>query len=67
LAGLGPAEAVEDGVGISRVANEGVSLVDRDLTAEDGRATPIAFLKDLMEVTTGAAAQAHRIGRCGGN
>ena len=39
-------EAVEDGVGISRVADEGVPFVDRDLTGEDGRATPIAFLKD---------------------
>jgi hypothetical protein len=47
-------EAVEDGVGISRVANEGVPLVDRDLSGEDGRATPIAFLEDLVEVTTGA-------------
>src|SRR5438045_8018953 len=50
-------EAVEDGVGISRVANEGVPLVDRDLTGEDGRATPIAFLEDLVEVTTGAGVE----------
>jgi hypothetical protein len=50
-------EAVEDGVGISRVADEGVPLVDRDLTCEDGRATPIAFLEDLVEVTTGAGVE----------
>ena len=51
-------EPVEDGVGISRVADEGVPFVDRDLTGEDGRATPIAFLEDLVEVTTGASPRA---------
>ena len=40
-------EPVEDGIGVSRVANEGVPFVDGDLTGEDGRATPIAFLEDL--------------------
>jgi hypothetical protein len=45
-------EAVEDGVGISRVADKGVPFVDGDLTGEDGRAVPIAFLEDLVEVTT---------------
>jgi hypothetical protein len=47
-------EGVEDGVGISRAANEGVPFVDRDLADEDGRAAPVAFLEDLVEVTTGA-------------
>src|SRR5690348_5739642 len=46
-------EAVEDGVGICWIANEGVPFVDGDLTGENGRATPIAFLEDLVEVTTG--------------
>jgi hypothetical protein len=46
-------EAVEDGIGISRVADEGVPFVDRDLAGEDGRAAPITFLEDLLEVTTG--------------
>ena len=46
-------EAVEDGVGICRVADKCVPFVDRDLTGEDGRAAPIAFLEDLVEVTTG--------------
>src|SRR5882724_2930277 len=50
-------EPVEDGVGISRIANEGVPFVDGDLTGEDGRATPIAFLEDLVEVTTGAGVE----------
>ena len=50
-------EAVEDGVGICRVADEGVPFVDGDLTGEDGRATPIAFLEDLVEVTTGTGVE----------
>src|SRR5207248_11070914 len=49
-------EAVEDGVGICRIA-EGVPFVDGDLAGEDGRATPIAFLEDLVEVTTGAGVE----------
>ena len=47
-------KAVEDGVGISRVADEGVPFVDGDLTGENGRAAPITLLEDLVEVTTGA-------------
>ena len=50
-------EPVEDGVGISRVANEGVPFVDRDLTGEDCRAAPIAFFEDLVEVTTGTGVE----------
>ena len=50
-------EAVEDGVGICRVADESVPFVDGDLTGEDGRATAIAFLEDLVEVTTGAGVE----------
>ena len=50
-------EPVKDGVGVSRVANEGVPFVDRDLTGKNGRATPIAFLEDLVEVTTGAGVE----------
>jgi hypothetical protein len=34
-----------------------VPLVDGDLTGEDGRVTPIAFLEDLVEVTTGAGVE----------
>jgi hypothetical protein len=50
-------EAVEDGVGICRVADEGVPFVDRDLAGEDGRAAPVAFLEDLVEITTAAAVE----------
>jgi hypothetical protein len=34
-------EAVQDGVGICRVADKGVPLVDGDLAGEDGRAAPV--------------------------
>ena len=50
-------EPIEDGVGISRVANEGVPFVDRDLAGEDGRAASIAVLEDLVEVTTGTGVE----------
>jgi hypothetical protein len=42
-------EAVEDGIGISRVADKGVPFVNGDLAGENGR----AFFEDLVEVTTG--------------
>ncbi len=50
-------EPVEDGVGISRVADKGVPFVDGDLAGEDGRAAPITVLEDLVEVTTGAGVE----------
>ena len=50
-------EAVEDGVGICRVADEGVPFVDGDLTGEDGRAAPIALLEDLVEIMTSAGVE----------
>src|SRR6202023_2936669 len=50
-------EAVENGIGISRVADKGVPFVDRDLAGEDGRAAPVAFLEDLVEVTTAVAVE----------
>ena len=50
-------QPIEDGVGISRVADEGVPFVDRNLAGEDGRATSVAFLEDLVEVTTGTGVE----------
>ena len=50
-------EAVEDGVGISRVADESVPFVDGDLAGEDGRAASIAFLEDFVEVTAGTSVE----------
>ena len=50
-------EAVENGVGIGRVADHGMPFVDRDLAGEDGRAAAVAILEDLVEVTTGAGVE----------
>ena len=50
-------DPVENGVGICRFANESVPFVDGDLTGENGRATPVAFLEDLVEVTTGTGVE----------
>ena len=50
-------QPIEDGVGISRVADEGVPFVDRNLAGEDGRATSVAFLEDFVEVTTGTGVE----------
>jgi hypothetical protein len=48
-------EAVEDGVGISRVADDIVPFVDGDLAGEDGGTAAVAFFEDLVEVAAGAA------------
>ena len=50
-------EAVEDGVGISRVSDKGVPFVDGDLAGEDGRAAAITFLEDFVEITPGAGVE----------
>ena len=50
-------EAVEDSVGVCGVADKGVPFVDGDLTGENGRTAPIAFLEDLVKVTTGTGVQ----------
>ena len=45
-------QAIEDGVGVSRVADELVPIVDRDLTGDDGRAAAVAGLEDLEKIVT---------------
>jgi hypothetical protein len=50
-------EAVEDGVGIGRVADHLVPFVDGDLAGEDGRAMAVAFFEDLIEVAAGAGVE----------
>ena len=50
-------EAVEDSVGVCGVADKGVPFVHGDLTGENGRTAPIAFLEDLVKVTTGTGVQ----------
>jgi hypothetical protein len=47
-------KAVEDGVGVSRVADERVPFVHGDLAGEDRRAAAVTFLEDFVEVTTGS-------------
>ena len=50
-------EAVEDSVGVCGVADKGVPFIDGDLTGENGRTAPIAFLEDLVKVTAGTGVQ----------
>ena len=50
-------EAVEDGVGVGRIADHLVPFVDRDLAGEDGRAAAVAFLEDLVEIVAGAGVE----------
>jgi hypothetical protein len=50
-------EAVEDRVGIGRVADEPMPFVDRDLAGKDRRAAPVTLLEDFVEITTGAGVE----------
>jgi len=43
-------EAIEDGVGVGRVADDLVPFVDRDLAGEDGRSAVVAFFEDFVEI-----------------
>ena len=51
------ADAVEDGVGVGRVADHRMPFVDRDLAGEDGRAAAVAFFEDLVEIAAGAGVE----------
>src|SRR6266436_7247723 len=46
-------QAIEDGVGVGRIADQRVPLFDRDLAGDDGRAPAVAFFEDLEEVMAG--------------
>jgi hypothetical protein len=50
-------QAVEDGVGIGRVADEGMPFIDGDLAGKDRRAAAITFLEDFVEITPGAGVE----------
>ena len=50
-------QAVEDGVGVGRIADHGVPLVDRQLAGEDGGAPAVAFLEDLQQIVPGAGVE----------
>ena len=43
-------EAIEDSVGIGRIADHVVPLVDRDLAGDDGGASAVAFFENLEEI-----------------
>jgi len=42
--------AVEDGVGVGRVANDLVPFVDQNLAGQDGRAAAIALFEDFKQI-----------------
>ena len=50
-------EAIEDGVGVSRIADHLVPFVDRNLAGQDGRAAAIAFFEDFIEIAAGAGVE----------
>ena len=50
-------EAVEDGVGVGRLADDGMPGRDRQLAGDDGGAPAVAVLKDLEQVVTGLGVQ----------
>ena len=50
-------EAVEDGIGIGRVADHLVPFVDRDLAGEDGRAAAVTFFEYLVEIAAGGGSR----------
>ena len=50
-------EAIEDGVGVGRVADDLVPFVDRDLAGEDGRSAVVAFFEDFVEIAASAGVE----------
>ena len=50
-------EAVEDGVGVGRVADHLVPFVDGELAGDDGGAAAVAFFEDLEEIVAGAGVE----------
>jgi hypothetical protein len=50
-------QAVQDGVGIGWMADKIVPAFYGDLAGQDGRAPPVAFFEDLVEVVAGAGVE----------
>ena len=50
-------DAVEDGIGVGRIADDLVPFVDGDLAGEDGRTAAVAFFEDFVEVAAGAGVE----------
>ena len=46
-------DAVEDGVGISRIADDMVPFVDRKLAGDDGGSSSMAFFEDFQQIMPG--------------
>src|SRR5499427_5286408 len=43
-------DAIEDGVGVSRIADQLVPFVDRDLAGDDRRSAAVAFFENLEQI-----------------
>lgn len=50
-------DAIEDGVGVGRIADDLVPFIDGDLAGEDGRAATVALFEDVVEVAAGAGVE----------
>ena len=50
-------EAIEDGVGVGRIANEFVPAVDGKLRRDDGGAAAVSLLEDFEEVVAGGGVE----------
>ena len=50
-------DAIENGVGVGRVADDLVPFIDRDLAGQDGGAAAVAFFEDLVEVAAGTGVE----------
>jgi hypothetical protein len=46
-------EAVENGVGIGRVADDGMPVLDGELAGYDGRSPAVPFFENLQEIVSG--------------
>src|SRR5882724_5260511 len=46
-------EAVENGVGIGRIADHGVPALDGELAGDDGGASSVAFLENFEQIVAG--------------
>jgi len=45
-------DAIENGVGVGRIADQVVPFVDWDLAGDDGRSAAIAFFEDLEKIVS---------------
>ena len=47
-------EAIEHGVGVSRISNQHVPCVHGELAGDEGGTSAVAILQDLQEIVAGA-------------